>query len=736
MGREGHHVNPKLFETKKAKGRIIYRLFASSIFIGICLIWFYRLSHIPKQGQDGRWAWIGLLGAELWFGFYWILTQAHRWNLVYRHTFKDRLSQRYGELPGVDVFVCTADPIIEPPLMMINTVLSAMAYDYPPEKLSVYLSDDGGSDLTFYALLEASKFAKHWIQYCKKFEIEPRSPAAYFRSMSLPAVRDSDQASNFVTIKKLYKEMENRIEKVTKLEHISEDDRSRHKGFSEWDSYWSRRDHHTILQILVDGPDPNVKDVAGCTLPTLVYLAREKRPQYHHNFKAGAINALIRVSSKISNGEVILNVDCDMYSNNSQSMKDALCFLLDEEQGHEIAYVQFPQAFENVTKNDLYGSDLRTVTEVEFHGVDGYGGPLYIGSGCFHRRDILCGRKFGVEYKKEEKKERRKRESVHELEEKSKDLASCAYENNTQWGKEMGLKYGCSVEDVITGLSIQSQGWKSVYFNPSRPAFLGVAPTTLAQTLVQHKRWSEGHFQIFLSKYSTAWYAYKKISLGLQLGYCCYSLWAPNCLATLYYSFVPSLYLLSGIPLFPRVTSPWVIPFVYVVTAKYTYSLAEFRWSGGTLLGWWNEQRMWFYKRATSYLFAFIDTILNSLGFTKSAFVITAKVADEDVSERFEKEIMEFGTSSPMFTILSVLAILNLYCFIGVVKEAIMGKGIVKVFETMSMQILLCGLLTLINLPLYQGLFLRKDKGKMPSSLTVKSVAFALFACTSFTFMY
>ena len=171
--------------------------------------------------------------------------------------------------------------------------------------------------------------------------------------------------------------------------------------------------------------------------------------------------------------------------------------------------------------------------------------------------------------------------------------------------------------------------------------------------------------------------------------------------------------------------------------AKYTYSLAEFLWSGGTLLGWWNEQRMWFYKRATSYLFAFIDAILNMLGFAKSAFVITAKVADEDVSERFEKEIMEFGTSSPMFTILSVLAMLNLYCFIiGVVKEAVMGKGIVKVFETMSMQILLCGVLILINLPLYQGLFLRKDNGKMPSSIAVKSVAFALFACTCFTYMY
>lgn len=119
---------------------------------------------------------------------------------------------------------------------------------------------------------------------------------------------------------------------------------------------------------------------------------------------------------------------------------------------------------------------------------------------------------------------------------------------------QMGLKYGCPVEDIITGISIQTRGWKSVFFNPARHAFLGVAPTTLAQTLVQHKRWSEGDFQVFLSKFSPAWYAHNKISLGLQLCYCCYCLWAPNCLPTLYYSFVPSLYLLRGIPLFPQVS--------------------------------------------------------------------------------------------------------------------------------------------------------------------------------------
>ncbi|MQL05702.1 hypothetical protein EI015_26900, partial [Escherichia coli] len=86
-------------------------------------------------------------------------------------------------LPGVDIFVCTADPEIEPPMMVINTVLSVMAYDYPAEKISVYLSDDGGSEITFYALLEASRFAKHWVPFCKRFEVEPRSPASYFSAI-------------------------------------------------------------------------------------------------------------------------------------------------------------------------------------------------------------------------------------------------------------------------------------------------------------------------------------------------------------------------------------------------------------------------------------------------------------------------------------------------------------------------------------------------------------------------
>ncbi|CAL8998618.1 unnamed protein product [Prunus brigantina] len=51
---------------------------------------------------------------------------------------------------------------------------------------------------------------------------------------------------------------------------------------------------------------------------------------------------------------------------------------------------------------------------------------------------------------------------------------------------------------------------------------------------------------------------------------------------------------------FKMISSPWLIPFACVMIGKYTWSFVEFLWSGGTILGWWNDQRMWLYKRTSS----------------------------------------------------------------------------------------------------------------------------------------
>lgn len=246
-----------LFETE-AKGRLMYRIFAGTILVAICIVWIYRAITVQQGMVEHReqgkllelWGLIAIFCAEIWFGFYWILTQALRWRPVYRSTFKERLLMRYEKhkLPKVDIFVCTADPMIEPAIMVINTILSVMAYDYPSEKLSIYLSDDGGSILTFYALFEASFFSKAWLPYCRKYGIEPRSPAAYFAL--LPHPTSAAHSADLGYIKKLYEEMQRRIEISTKLNRIPEEIRAQHKGFSQWgDSYTSKHDHDTILQV-------------------------------------------------------------------------------------------------------------------------------------------------------------------------------------------------------------------------------------------------------------------------------------------------------------------------------------------------------------------------------------------------------------------------------------------------------------------------------------------------------
>ncbi|XP_043691035.1 cellulose synthase-like protein E6 isoform X2 [Telopea speciosissima] len=657
-----------LFKTvEESKGRRIgYKIFAGSIWVGIVMVWVYRVLHIPRGGggAEGRWAWVGLFGAELWFGFYWIITQSVRWNVVHRHItcFKDTFSLRYEDkqLPCIDIFVCTADPVMEPPILVINTVLSVMAYDYPPEKLSVYLSDDGGSDLTFNALLEASRFSKYWIPFCNKYKWEPRSPDALFASGIFTSDGDHfPRGDEWLVIKKLYEDMRKRVMSASELGRVPEEVRKQHKGFSEWNAGVTKRDHHTILQMLIDGRDPNAVDIEGISLPTLVYLAREKRPQYPHNFKAGAMNALL-----------------------------------------------------------------------ELAGIDGYGGALYCGTGCFHRREALCGKKYSNECrgKQNRKIERKAERSISEVEEKCKALASCTYEMGTQWGKEMGLMYGCPVEDIITGLAIQCRGWKPIHYNPDRPGFLGTAPTTLLQHLVQFKRWSEGMFQIFLSKYCPFLYGQGKIKLGLQMGYCVYCLWAANALPTLYYVFVPSLCFFNGISLFPKMSSLWFLPFAYVFVAKNVYSLAEALWCKNTVEDWWNLQRMLLIRRTTSYLFGFVDTIFRQLGFSQTTFVITAKVDEEEASKRYKQGIFEFGASSPMFTIIATVALFNLFSLVGGVKRIVMGMGVWAVEQFIS-QIIIAGLVVAINIPIYEALFIRKDRGRMPTSTTVASLVCASLLC-------
>ena len=73
-------------------------------------------------------------------------------------------------MAAVDIFGSTVDPLKEPPLVIANTVLSILAVDYPVDKASCYVLDDGSSMVTFEALSETSEFARKWVLFCKKYD--------------------------------------------------------------------------------------------------------------------------------------------------------------------------------------------------------------------------------------------------------------------------------------------------------------------------------------------------------------------------------------------------------------------------------------------------------------------------------------------------------------------------------------------------------------------------------------
>lgn len=140
---------------------------------------------------------------------------------------------------------------------------------------------------------------------------------------------------------------------------------------------------------------------------------------------------------------------------------------------------------------------------------------------------------------------------------------------------------------------------------------------------------------------------------------------------------------------------------------------------------------MLLFRRTTAFFFAFIDTVIKQLGLSQTKFVVTAKVAAEDVSKRYEQEIIEFGSSDIMYTMIATFAMLNLFGLLLGIKN-VAALNLELFYEGLNkfiLQIVLCGLIVLINFPTYEALFIRKDKGRLPSSALFKSVTLALLAC-------
>ncbi|CAN6322218.1 unnamed protein product [Urochloa humidicola] len=375
---------------------IVLRLFV------LCVFLHYRITNPVRNAYP---LWLLSVICEIWFAFSWILDQFPKWSPINRETYLDRLALRYdregepSQLAPVDIFVSTVDPMKEPPLVTANTVLSILAVDYPVDKVSCYVSDDGAAMLTFDALAETSEFARKWVPFCKKYNIEPRAPEWYF-AQKIDYLKDKVQTS-FVkdrrAMKREYEEFKVRINGlVAKAQKVPEEGWIMQDG-TPWPGN-NTRDHPGMIQVFL-GHSGGL-DSEGNELPRLVYVSREKRPGFQHHKKAGAMNALVRVSAVLTNGQYLLNLDCDHYINNSKALREAMCFLMDPNLGRSVCYVQFPQRFDGIDRNDRYANRNTVFFDINLRGLDGLQGPVYVGTGCVFNRTALYGYEPPIKKKK------------------------------------------------------------------------------------------------------------------------------------------------------------------------------------------------------------------------------------------------------------------------------------------------------------------------------------------------
>ncbi|RID66854.1 hypothetical protein BRARA_D01968 [Brassica rapa] len=654
---------PSLFEKISYK-----RCFLRSVDLTMLGLLFslllYRILHMSQNDN----VWVVAFLCESFFTFIWLLITCIKWTPAEHKPYPDRLDERVHELPSVDMFVTTADPVREPPILVVNTVLSLLAVNYPANKLACYVSDDGCSPLTYFSLKEACNFAKIWVPFCKKYNVRVRAPFRYFLN-SLDAKEDSEFSRDWEMTKREYEKLSGKVEDATR-DWDADDD---FEAFSNT----KPNDHSTIVKVVWENKG-GVGDEKE--LPHFVYVSREKRPNYLHHYKAGAMNFLVRVSGLMTNAPYMLNVDCDMFVNEA----------------------------------DVHLS----------RGFAGIQGSIYSGSGCFHTRRVMYGlsvddleedgslssvnarkfldeeslaRKFGSS--KEIRKSvanalQRKSNSQNILTnflDEAREVGHCQYESQKSWGKTIGWLYDSTAEDVNTSIDIHSRGWTSSYIYPDEPAFLGCMPPGGPEAMVQQRRWGTGMLEVLFNKHSPLIGIFsQKLRFRQRLAYIHIFTWGLRSIPELAYCLLPAYCLLHNSALFPK--------------------------------------SFWRIKATCIWLFSIIDIIFKLLGVSRTVFIVTKKTFTETRSGtgdgpscsadpnagKFEFDDSVYFLPGTFIVLVNLAAIAGFSVGLQPLTHIYGGGG------STFVEACACILVVMLFLPFLKGLF---EKGKYGIPLSTLSKA-------------
>ncbi|XP_051129962.1 cellulose synthase-like protein G2 [Andrographis paniculata] len=704
------------------KDLVINRLHMLLNGIAILSVFYYRattLWRIIQTGETPVVAYLVVIVAEIVLTFMWILHQAYRWIPVRRIVYPERLPED-EKLPRVDVFVCTADPSKEPSLGVMNTVISAMSLDYPPDKLAVYLQDDGGSYVTLSAVRESWKFSRVWIPFCRRYKLKIRCPEAYF-SAKESADEKFIGSSEFEAEKKLIAEKFREFQKVLEKNSVNA-------------SSSVSRNHPPTIEVMTD-EDPDLKE-----MPLLVYVSREKRPGHPHHFKGGALNTLLRVSALLSNAPYFLVLDCDMYCYDPSSARQAMCYLIDPKTSPQLGWVQFPQKFRNTSEHDIYDGQLNQIWR-EGKGYDGSRGPNIYGCNAYIKREAIYRSdklKKDVDVSELKKSFGASNEFIKSLlpnftpllaedrkpsptlEKELQLVASCTYDSDSEWGDEIGYKYFTVVEDAITSLILHCKGWFSVYLDPEIPCFLGSCTTCLTDMLAQQTRWAFGLMQMTLSKYNPLTYGPLRMSIFQSM---CYGAVVFDAFFSIPFyglAIIPPICLVYGIPLYPKVSDPFFIAFVYIFLSTHLKHVQEvLSYANASVMNAVYETRAWMMKSGVAFMYGLSNAILEKFGLHEGGFSLTNKADDDEQERRYREGIYDFQVSPMLIIPLCTLYNLNLACLaIGLIR-------LLQRYDEFFLQACLSFYGVALNIHFFQGMFLRTDTGRVSPYVTLLSIAVA-----------
>jgi cellulose synthase (UDP-forming) len=430
----------------------------------------WRITH--SINFDALWLSIPLLLAEIYSYFGGVMFVIGLWRPLIRQIKSfDQMTPPFPESnwPNVDVFVTCYN---EPPEIVQQTAKAALAIDYPPTKLHVYILDDGNS-ADMRAMTE---------ELCLE---DLRSPLLQQEADRILAERSSllerlEQLKDLIPYTQEAEQWLHNIAagKVKNFDHTTTKFLQNLRQFI----LWLHSDDETLQKCLLNEQltleqEIHQKSLELAELARFRYIARPKPVGVPHHAKAGNLNYAIFSGETF--GDFILTLDAD-HIPKPQIIKRILLYFYNynlftgKYEPNQIAFVQSRQDFYNLPVGDPFGHRANLFYGPLQQGKDGMNAAFYTGTNALLRRGALVS--VGLQYFSDEFAKDEKRLNEFEL--------------------VGGVSSNSITEDMNTAMRLHGAGWKSIYHNELLAE--GLAPDELSSTLKQRLRWAQGTIQVLL----------------------------------------------------------------------------------------------------------------------------------------------------------------------------------------------------------------------------------------------